>query len=94
MEMQEYFVRDCIWIIDGHGFIFLVVVLNTHFFRHFLQYTTGTHLFVRTCELPVFICTFFSCLFSCRSNQSAVHLLFVRFVQPESLLLLQMGGRS
>jgi len=32
MEMQEYFVRECIWTIDGHSFIFFLGSCTTYTF--------------------------------------------------------------
>jgi hypothetical protein len=58
MEMQEDFVRECIWTIDGHSSNFFGLLHHIHFLCHLL-YTTDMHLVVRTCKLPIFTCSLF-----------------------------------
>jgi hypothetical protein len=58
MEMQEDFVRECIWTIDGHSSIFFGLLHHIHFLCHLLC-TTDMHLVVRTWKLPIFTCSLF-----------------------------------
>lgn len=60
MEMQDNFVRECIWTINEVMVSFFrVVALYTFFLCHFFLYTIDMHLVVRACELSIFTCSLF-----------------------------------